>query len=134
LIKKNPFYNSRNFDDDKNKSVKINEILQKINEIPNKISVNKNTEIKQIFQEILQILKLKCFFSENFKNIFTFGLINFSDMFETKTSSQYIFLLMILFLSNPDRKIIKQQKINFIKLLLKSTKEESQILPSYKGK
>jgi len=126
LIKKNPLYNTKKFE--KRKS------LIKINEILNKISPeNTKEEVAEIFDYINKILNLKNLFSENFKNIFLYGLSMFSSILTKNCRSQIILTIMILFLSNPNRDVIKSEKIDIIRFLIDFTREDSLNLNSDRG-
>jgi hypothetical protein len=126
LIKRNPFYNTKKFEEMKS--------LIKINEILNKISPeNTKEEVAEIFVDINHILNLKNLFSENFKNIFIYGLSMFSSILPKNYCSQNILLIMILFLSNPNRDVIRSEKINIIRFLIDFTREDSLNINSKRG-
>ena len=81
----------------------------------------KNSEL---FNQINQILKLKNLFAENFKNVFINGMNSMLNVFPKNNCSENIFLAMILFLSNPNRNVVKTEKLNLIKYLINTTKED----------
>lgn len=127
LIKRNPFYSSKKFEEKQN--------LKQIHEILNKISVeNSQEEVAEIFNEINEILNLKNLFAESFKNIFIYGLSILSSILPSGSCSQNILMIMILFLSNPNRDAIKDEKINVIRFLLNTAKDENLNVNTKRGK
>ncbi len=124
LIKRNPFYNNKKFDEKPK--------LKEINEILNKISVeNTREEVAEIFHEINEIFTLNNLFAENFKNIFIYGLSFLSSILPCSSCGQNIFMIMILFLSNPYREVIKNGKINIIKFLINTAKDYSSNINNF---
>lgn len=106
-----------------------------MNEILNKISVqNTEGQVSEILAEINESLNLKSLFAENFKNVFIYGLSILSSILPSHGCGQNILMIMILFLSNPNREIVKNEKMNLIRFLLNTTKEDSQNYNTKRGK
>jgi len=126
LVKMNPFYNyPKNHYNPKLEKLEL--ILKNIS--PEKTIEENDTNIK----EIINILCLKDLFADNFKNIFIYGLTHLSRIFSSENCSKFVLMIMILFLVNPNRKTIKNEKINFLQNIINTSREEIENINTKEG-